>query len=107
MSLPFRCARCGACCRWEGPVRVTEEEIRAIAEYLGIPLDDFLRDFTFLTRDRRSLSLLEKEDGSCLYYEEAVRSCRIQPVKPKQCRDFPMKWNFPGWEDACKGSGKG
>lgn len=105
MTLPFRCARCGACCRWEGPVRVTEEETLVIADHLGIPVGDFIRDFTFLTRDRRSLSLLEKADGSCFYYDDTEHCCRIQEVKPKQCRDFPMKWNFPGWETFCKGSG--
>ena len=61
----FQCRRCGACCKWEGPVRVTEQEIDAIADYLGIELQRFIRDYTYLTPDRRSLSLLEKEDGSC------------------------------------------
>ena len=64
----FQCRRCGACCKWEGPVRVTEQEIDAIADYLGIELQRFIRDYTYLTPDRRSLSLLEKEDGSCFYY---------------------------------------
>ena len=66
----FQCRRCGACCKWEGPVRVTEQEIDAIADYLGIELQRFIRDYTYLTPDRRSLSLLEKEDGSCFYYDD-------------------------------------
>lgn len=106
MTRSFRCARCGACCRWEGPVRVTEEEINAIAEFLGIAVEDFIRDFTFLTRDRQGLSLLEKKDGSCLYYDDKAQCCLIQEVKPKQCRDFPVHWNFPGWEKFCKGAGR-
>ena len=40
----FQCRRCGACCKWEGPVRVTEQEIDAIADYLGIELQRFIRD---------------------------------------------------------------
>lgn len=99
----FRCLRCGACCKWEGPVRITDAEADAIAEYLGLPIHDFLRDYTCLAPDRRSLSLLEKEDGSCFYYDEENRSCRIQDVKPRQCRDFPRVWNFPGWRTLCAG----
>ena len=69
----FRCIRCGACCKWEGPVRVSDREIDAIADFLGIDLQSFIREYTRLTPDRRSLSLLEKEDGSCLYYDDAKR----------------------------------
>ena len=52
----FQCRRCGACCKWEGPVRVTEQEIDAIADYLGIELQRFIRDYTYLTPDRRNFS---------------------------------------------------
>lgn len=104
MSKTHHCIRCGACCRWEGPVRVSESEIDAIAGYLNIPVNDFIRDHTVLTADRRSLSLLENPDGSCCYYDSEKHLCRIQPVKPKQCRDFPEKWNFPGWEKLCAGA---
>ena len=100
----FHCVRCGACCRWEGPVRVTDREIDAIAEFLQIPVRDFIRDHTMLTRDRRSLSLLENPDGSCCCYDRETGLCRIQPVKPAQCRDFPCRWNFPGWEKLCAGA---
>ena len=51
----FQCRRCGACCKWEGPVRVTEQEIDAIADYLGIELQRFIRDYTYLTPERRLL----------------------------------------------------
>ncbi|NBT90581.1 MAG: YkgJ family cysteine cluster protein, partial [Verrucomicrobia bacterium] len=38
-------------------------------------------------------------DGACIFLEG--QDCRIQPVKPQQCRDFPNAWNFPGWRDIC------
>ena len=104
MSKAHHCIRCGACCRWEGPVRVSEQEIDAIAGYLNIPVQDFIRDHTVLTADRRSLSLMENPDGSCCYYDSKKHLCMIQTVKPKQCRDFPEKWNFPGWEQLCAGA---
>ena len=29
-----------------------------------------------------------------------------QAAKPRQCRNFPLVWNFPGWEKECAGSGE-
>jgi len=46
----------------------------------------------------------ENSDGSCVCYDPDARCCRIQTVKPKQCRDFPTVWNFPGWERLCAGA---
>ncbi len=107
-TIDFSCVRCGNCCRWPGPVRVDEQEIAAIAEFLQIDEDTFIEQFTTLTRDRRSLTLLENADGSCRYLqnENGVYTCAINAVKPRQCRDFPYKWNFPGWENECKGAKK-
>lgn len=100
----FHCARCGACCRWEGPVRLSEEEIDAIAEFLGMGVSHFLNEYTVLAPDRRCLSLTEREDGSCIFYDDAAKACRINDAKPKQCRDFPYRWRFPGWEKLCAGA---
>ena len=104
----FICRRCGNCCRWEGCVKVGEQEVTAIAAFLHIPEQEFLDSFTRLTPDRRHLSLLEKEDGSCQWFDDSgsLPACMIEPVKPQQCRDFPLKWNFPGWQKLCKSGSK-
>lgn len=99
----FRCLRCGACCRWKGIVKVSADEIRAVADFLHIPEQEFIDRFTRLAPDRSTLVLPEKEDGSCFYYDEASHACRIQEVKPAQCRAFPHSWRFPGWEKECAG----
>ena len=40
--------------------------------------------------------------GSQVFLEEGEPAgCRIDPVKPEQCRRFPERWNFPGWEKEC------
>ena len=99
----FRCLRCGKCCRWKGLVKVTDAEADSIAAFLNMEPRAFIESLTRLSPDRTTLSLLEKEDGSCYFYDEENRCCRIQPVKPGQCRAFPFVWNFPGWEQACEG----
>ena len=103
----FRCRRCGSCCRWPGYVRVSAREIDAIAESLGMSSERFIDEYTRLVVDRSGLSLTEKADGSCVFLEETRPArCRIEAAKPRQCRDFPEKWNFPGWEKECAGGAK-
>lgn len=100
----FRCRRCGNCCRWRGIVRVTAQEVDAVAAFMEMTPEEFIGRYTCLTADRRSLSLTEDAEGRCVFLEETEPPrCRIEQVKPRQCRDFPEKWNFPGWEKECAG----
>ena len=86
-------------------MRLGSDEIDSIAAFLGMKAEDFIASSTRLTGDRTGLSLLENPDGSCPFLLETADgpACRIQAVKPRQCRDFPLKWNFPGWEKECAG----
>ncbi|MBO5309384.1 MAG: YkgJ family cysteine cluster protein [Lentisphaeria bacterium] len=102
--MDFQCARCGNCCRWEGCVKVNDREVDEIAAFLEMPVEEFLEEYTRLRPDRTGLSLTEAENGSCIFFEDGdAPRCRINPVKPQQCRDFPLKWNFPNWQSECKG----
>ena len=61
---------------------------------------EFIQRFTRVSRDRRGLSLEEKANGECVFLDGD--NCAVQPVKPRQCRDFPNLWNFPGFEQICR-----
>jgi len=100
----FKCVRCGNCCRWSGYVRISREEINIIADYLDMDVEDFIEEYTRLTSDRTGLSLIENPDGSCVFHCDDPSGCKINDVKPIQCRNFPFIWNFPGWEEQCKGA---
>ncbi len=101
----FKCVRCGACCRWQGYVRLKGEEIERIAGFLGITTQEFIDEYTYLTHDRKSLSLVDQEDGTCVFYRPGEPpACFIQDVKPEQCIGFPEKWAHEGWEDDCGGA---
>lgn len=101
----FECKRCGNCCKWHGFVRLKDAEIDKIASFLEMSVADFLDEYTVLTPDRRSLSLTERENGECCFFDAESSLCIIQPVKPQQCIDFPLRWNFDGWENECEGAG--
>jgi Fe-S-cluster containining protein len=81
-------------------VRLTEEEISRLAAFKGWSEFDFIQNFTRLSQDRRGLALKDKPNGECIFLEG--NDCAVQSVKPKQCRDFPNLWNFPGFEKVCK-----
>lgn len=62
--------------------------------------DDFIQTHTRLNADRSGLALQDKENGECIFLDG--NDCRVNPVKPQQCRNFPNLWNFPGFEDVCR-----
>jgi Fe-S-cluster containining protein len=96
----FRCQRCGACCRVPGYVALAPGEPEAIAAFLGLDIYAFTARYTALTFNRRDLSLVEGEDGRCVFLQDD-NACRIQPVKPAQCRGFPFLWTSPGLARVC------
>ncbi len=100
------CRRCGACCRWEGDVCLTQADVQAISAYLHVTEEDFINTCCRLQRNRQGLSLIDANDGACCMLRED-NTCSIQSVKPQQCRDFPQRWNFPGWEQRCPAAKKG
>ncbi len=98
----FECVKCGNCCIISGYVRITDSEIDAIASFLNIPEEIFIGTYTILTEDRRSLSLIERQDASCIFYDK-IKGCLINEVKPQQCKDFPYKWKYNNLSQICKG----
>ena len=99
-DIHYTCDRCTACCRWPGQVKVSAEEIGRIAAFLGVDEDEFIQHHTRLRTQRDGLALLDKPNGECSFLEGC--NCAINEVKPQQCRDFPNKWNFPGWRQVCE-----
>ena len=96
----YQCQRCTNCCRWPGFVKIDDAEIAAIARFLAVPEHDFIQRYTRLRQYRDGLAFIDKPNGECIFLEG--NDCSIQPVKPRQCRDFPNKWNFPGWRQVCE-----
>lgn len=100
MPVFYECQRCTACCRWPGQVRLDDATLARIASFLGLSEHDFIQRYTRVRADRLGLALADRPDGACIFLEGD--DCRIQAVKPQQCRDFPNLWNFPGFEKVCR-----
>ena len=100
MPIFYECERCTACCRWPGEVRLEDGEIARISAFLGLSEVEFIQRYTRVTQDRRGLALEDKANGECIFLDG--KDCSVQPVKPRQCKEFPNLWNFPGFQEVCK-----
>ena len=78
---------------------MTDSDISAISDFLGIDEASFIQSHTRLRPNRDGLALIDQPDGACIFLNG--QDCVVEPVKPHQCTGFPNDWNFPGWRDAC------
>ncbi len=85
----FVCRRCGNCCRGDGFVIITITDARRIADFLEISVQEFYYTYTKRMNDEYRLEDIPGTKD-CIFLENNL--CKIHPVKPQQCRDFPWKW---------------
>lgn len=111
-GLRFTCSQCGDCCTGApGFVWVTDDELAAIAKYLGRPAAEVRDLYSRSARGKRTLR--ERDNGDCVFLD-AKRGCTIYPVRPPQCRTWPF-WDSnvetpEEWQktcEVCPGSGQG
>ncbi|MBI9021270.1 MAG: YkgJ family cysteine cluster protein [Verrucomicrobia bacterium] len=86
----FICQKCGICCRWEGHVLLTGEDIHRLAAATELSEKEFIERYTILAANRRQLSLSEHPDGRCIFLKE--NGCAVYDARPEQCRSFPRTW---------------
>jgi len=80
----FTCQMCGECCRGYGGTYVSESDIKAIANFIGEDPEHFKTRYCQLSGSRYVLA--QAESGYCVFWDEL---CRIHPVKPRMCRNWP------------------
>jgi Fe-S-cluster containining protein len=104
----FACAMCGNCCRGEGYVRVTPQDVDAMAALLGLSVDAFRTQYTREPEIAEhaavgDLWLTDKPgpEMECVFLKG--NRCRVHEAKPVQCIGFPLKWRTPDVMDYCLG----
>lgn len=89
-GLSFTCTGCGRCCTGSpGAVWVSEKEIKAIAAFLSLSVEDFERKYVRLLGNRKALIEKKPKNGDydCIFLEG--KACQIYSLRPKQCKTFP------------------
>lgn len=104
----FECLCCGHCCRGDGFVRVSREDIARMAEALHIHVSHFV---ALYTRDPEvswhakcgDRWLIDHAGDSldCIFLED--NKCLLHDAKPRQCKEFPMVWRNQAMLDDCAG----
>ncbi len=69
-------------------MRVSDAEIEALAAHLELAPHEFRGMYTRTLRGG-DVSLREKRDRSCTFYEPG-RGCRVYADRPRQCRTWPF-----------------
>ena len=81
----FTCKNCGECCRGYGGTFVTQDEIRAIASYVGVEAGAFVRRYCQASGERPVLA--QGDNGYCIFWDGL---CSIHALKPRMCRNWPF-----------------
>lgn len=112
-GLRFKCTQCGNCCTGApGFVWVNKSEIAALALRFGLSVADFEQTYVREVGVRKSL--VEFENGDCVFFDNKTRRCKVYEDRPRQCRTWPF-WDSnirtpQAWQQTCEvcpGSGKG
>ncbi|MBI2824894.1 MAG: YkgJ family cysteine cluster protein [Planctomycetia bacterium] len=112
-GLRFECTQCGNCCTGApGFVWVTNDEIAALAKRLHMAVEAFERKYVRKVGVRKSL--IEYDNGDCVFFDPQTRHCGVYEERPRQCRTWPF-WDSnvktpEAWKETCQvcpGSGRG
>jgi Fe-S-cluster containining protein len=85
-SLVFQCQQCGDCCVGRGGILVRPDEVKAMAALLELAEAEFCRRYV---EDSDLGPRLTVADGVCVFLM-AGSLCRVHPVKPFICRQWPF-----------------
>ena len=112
----FECNRCGTCCTdKETIVNLTRTDIVRLKNGLKLDINELLEITSFyileesqfseiidqmvippiLTeRGQSFIALRKKDDGSCIFYNQEKKKCRIYSIRPCLCRTFPFSFKM-------------
>jgi Fe-S-cluster containining protein len=88
-QLDFQCQRCGVCCQVADPIDLYPKDIRRLASYFNISLEETVLEYTILHPNEPDLRAF-KATAPCRFYDDAHRGCKIYQARPMVCRCSPF-----------------
>jgi Fe-S-cluster containining protein len=89
MLKKFTCRKCGRCCKAEGILPFTQEDVYRIARRFQLPYAVVRR--IFFTATGHHYELKTPEQGACIFLHK--HKCTIYSARPQVCRTFPAFWH--------------
>jgi Fe-S-cluster containining protein len=104
----FECKRCGSCCKGESTISLSKRDISRIAQFLNLSEEDFLNLYT--VKKGKFRIEMKVKDGFCIFFDKEKKLCKIHPVKPEKCKEWPLisaifedEENFKIIQNSCLG----
>jgi len=88
----LNCKICDKCCEYRGDIKITPINVLEIANYLNIPIEEFLEKYTDPVGGEEPEIVLKGvgEKKRCIFNDEETFRCKIHDVEPMQCLVFPL-----------------
>jgi uncharacterized protein len=88
-GIKFKCQACGRCCLgFPGYVWLTSEDIKKISKHVKMTEKNFLEKYARNIYGLISLKEMKAPTYECIFFEN--NKCKIYPVRPVQCRNYPF-----------------
>ena len=93
-SPPLNCRRCPAfCCTLAGYVEVSGNDIRRLADHLGLTVPEFEQKHLVTKKRGKRRAQIKRHDETCQFLG-ADRRCTVYAGRPTDCRGY-VCWTQP------------
>lgn len=83
----FQCDHCGSCCQFCKKISVDNKDVRLLAKHLKVSTKKAYKEYTHL--DYQIIRHLN-HNGSCCFYDEVKKGCKVYDARPRTCRTYPF-----------------
>jgi Fe-S-cluster containining protein len=88
-QLDFQCQRCGFCCQVADPIDIYPKDIRRLASYFNITVEEAAEEYTIPHPTEPDLRAF-KASAPCRFYDDSLKGCKIYRARPMVCRCSPF-----------------
>jgi Fe-S-cluster containining protein len=88
-QLDFQCQRCGVCCQVADPIDIYPKDVRRLASYFNISVEEAIDEYTIPHPTEPDLRAF-KASPPCRFYDDSLKGCKIYRARPMVCRCSPF-----------------
>lgn len=88
MSIKFECQKCGNCCKRQGIVFLTNNDLFNLCEFFKLDYEQLKAKYLNVFNNK--LVLKDHKLGACIFFNYEKNICSIYEVRPEQCQKYPF-----------------